>query len=48
MVLERDGQIVIIPVTRDYIQSLAGIISSESKIITTLLASRRKDKARGK
>jgi len=47
-VVERGGQIIIIPSTKDYIRSLAGIIPSSSTVLEILKEERKKDKARNK
>ena len=47
-IYEKSGQIVITPLTRKYIRGLAGIMSSESKVLNVLLENRKEDKSKGK
>jgi AbrB family looped-hinge helix DNA binding protein len=44
--MERDGEIVMLPLTRDFIRGLAGILHSDTSVTGELLRDRAEDKAR--
>ena len=41
---ERDGEIVIQPVTDDYIRSLAGVIGTKGKLLKSLMEEKAKER----
>ena len=41
---ERDGEIVIRPVTDDYIRSLAGVIGTKGKLLKSLMEEKAKER----
>ncbi len=43
-VFERDGEIIIRPVTDEYIQSLAGITGTKGKLLRALLEEKAKER----
>jgi len=45
--IERDGEIIFQPVTKEYLRSLCGIIKAEHKTTTQLINDRKKDENRG-
>ena len=42
---ERDGEIVIRPITNEYIQSLAGITGTKGKLLKALMREKAKERA---
>lgn len=44
--IERDGEIVFQPVTREYIRSVCGMLKSETSVTEGLLKERARDKER--
>lgn len=44
--VEREGEILFQPVTKDYIRSICGMLKSTTSVTQELLADRKKDKQR--
>lgn len=44
--IERNDDVIIRPLTKDYFEKMAGVLKTEGKIARSLLASRKQDRAR--